>query len=496
MSIRTALLTAALATTGLAGGAQAHSGASWGGAQHKHVKGSRICRFRIVKRRVGSSTVSSKTGSDRAGDLTGGTVDVLVGAEVVETLRLDTPTHGQVITRGRTTARAGAPVSVTFEAPVLDDSGTPIGETEWVTIDLDAIGPADTTGRDARGWQVAARLTERGRLRAVITHDLAGWRGDGIAQVDHQTDSPELAPLAIQEVRQRWVGRLRTDLSERPAVTVASAFTDQTGGVVAAQIGAYGVGDGLVPGLVDATLSDDADGHAVLTGWTRSAGAAALAATLVDYEVEAPVADVEARPQATQQVLLTDPLAFEPGEAPTGFSYVVLLDLLDGSRTPVGTQYEIDMVLPAPITEGAWHGRPHVFADGAGELVAINGPDGYQLQVTWAGEGAGTVTGVNVVFEEPYEGPAPLEIEVHAAPVVQWDAWSIPLGVDLPALSAVSTTLLDAEGQPLATDGFTVAGEGRTVRGAAADAGCTREGDVQVCAADPRTRALRAPTLP
>lgn len=467
--------------------AQAHSGATWGGAQHRHVKGSRICRFRIVKKRVGSLHVppkvdppktKSRTAGPTGGDFVGGTVDVIAAGELIETLSMDTPIDGRVISRGHTTARAGDAVAVTFEAPILDADGQPMGETQPVTFTIEAISAENTELSNDDGWALQARLTPAGKLHVAITHADRNWAGDGLYVIDHQVGDLEARPLRIKEVRQSWVAQITRDLAEYDHLTIATGFTDRFDFELISTVTTVALEDGEVaPGISRATLDADDEGRARLSAWTASTGdVAGLHVQMLDRDTTEFVHDaLDAEPQSTQVSFLSGALEFDGGESPAGYIYLVLLDFIDANGEPSGQQHEVEVHVPPTLDPAGYNTVYAPFDDGRGTLAAIHGPDGYHFEIIHEGVEGRDGQSVNIIFEEPFEGPAPLESEVNAPRLVRWDHWVSTADAPLPDLTAVTATVVDAEGAELSVDGFTLSGAGRTGRDATSKQGYVTE---------------------
>lgn len=467
--------------------AEAHSGATWGGAQHKHVKGSRIVRFRIVKKRVGSVHVpptveppktKSRTASATGSDFVSGTVDIIQAGELIETIEMDTAINGRVISRGRTTAVAGDAVAVTFEAPILDADGQPMGETQPVTFAIGAISAENTELANDDGWELQARLTKRGKMHVAITHTDRDWAGDGLFIIDHQVDGPEPQPLWVKEVRQSWVAQTTSDLAGLEYLTVATRFTDRFEFALVSNVTTVALQDGAVaPGLSRAVLDEDDTGRARLSAWTASTGeAAGLHVQMMDRDSTEFVHDaLNMTPQTTQTSFLSGPLAFDGEESPAGYFYLVLLDFIDANGDPSGQQQEVEVYMPPTLDPTAFNTVYAPFDDGRGTLAAIAGPEGFHFEVIHEGGEGRDGQSVNIIFEEPFEGPAPLSLDLNAPRLVRWDQWVSVADGPLPTLTAVTASVIDAEGAELSVDGFTLSGAGKTGRDATSKQAHTSE---------------------
>lgn len=469
-------LVAAFAVPALAPlGATAHT---ISGHQHIHQKGSRLVRIKIRKRRVGSSIVVTPTTAGSGNDannpgnddprggtstdapLIAGTVSILSAGAVIASGPLEPASSGQLITSGPTTAAPGDPVVLTLAAQRLDRAGDPIPKTlETTTFKIERIDTADTEVAHEGGWIVNARLTEAGRLRASITHRNPAWDGSGVVSLG---ESGARAPLGIRDVRQRWSMQAAVDLEGLDQVTVVTHFVDPTGFALVSNVSTVAVGDALGDGgLAEVEVDETDDGRARLQAWTNRDATAALV-QLVDRESHQQVHEGRATVDAYEASYLTGPLAFDAGDRPDGQVYLTLLDFLSVDGVPMGAQREVEIVIPPVAREGEYNTTYAAF-DG-GWVAAINGPEGYQLEVIANAADVAAAQGVNLVFEEPFEGPAPLETEVQALPIHRWTHYVSVAERGLPDLNGVTWTLLDREGAEVAVSGSTQSGATRALQ--------------------------------
>ena len=114
----------------------------------------------------------------------------------------------------------------------------------------------------------------------------------------------------------------------------------------------------------------------------------------------------------------------------------------------MGQQYEVELTVPATNEDGSNNTAYVTFGDGQGAISLVTNSNGTHAHVAWEGE---DVSGANIIFEEPYEGPAPLETELNAELLLQFDRWVQVADAGLPANYSLTTTLTTAEGSELDT---------------------------------------------
>lgn len=171
--------------------AEAHSA---NGHTHRHVKGSRIVRILIRKKRVGSG-FAINTSDDSAGDKTqegavAGTVEVVEAKGAIAKITIDEPLQIPA-SPGKIAARIGGRLGVMIQLSPRDAKGQPV-KVDPVIFTFQSIRVRDTALTDKSGWKATARLTQRGRLQAVISHDEATWAS---ADVEIQAiRTPDEAP--------------------------------------------------------------------------------------------------------------------------------------------------------------------------------------------------------------------------------------------------------------------------------------------------------------
>jgi hypothetical protein len=184
---------------------------------------------------------------------------------------------------------------------------------------------------------------------------------------------------------------------------------------------------------------------------------------------------IDDTPVRTQRGDGVSEVEFDPGESPEDYIYPCLIDLIGEDGDPVGRQQEVELTVP-PIGEDGTVGWAYqTFADGDGVISFLHDEAGIGVHVIYEGEDVGSVASVNVIFEEPYEGPAPLETEVNATLRVQWNKWVQSGTSEIPDAYTLTTTLVTPEGAEL--DSTTATGGTGTVYKSDADSGDDDETD-------------------
>lgn len=449
------------------------------GHQHIHQKGSRLVRIKIRKKRVGTGYVvvptsgGTKNPTNGVGDddprggtstehpLIAGTVDVTAAGATIASVPLEPVGSADLIAKGPTTARAGDPVVLTLLRYRLDDEGQPAGDRPVpLSVRIPQIGAENVTIIDESGWIFTARLTPAGTLRASVSHQNPAWRGAGVVSLDHQVDSPELLPLPIEDHRQKWTANVRFEAEPEGDLTVVTRFVDESGFDVVSGITTVDAVDAApAQGITEYKIDDTARGRARLVAWSNAPEAADLHVMLVDRDTQTVVHEAHAEPVAAEAVFASPAVEFDPGDSPVGAPYLTLLDFLDAAGNPIGAQREVELVFPA--SDGEYAAQAVDF-DG-GWVAAINDGGIYRFEVFADAEDVRTAQGVNLIFEEPFEGPAPLETEVNAPLGERWTKWKTVAGAALPDLNGVTLTLVDGEGREIAVTGSTQTGPSKAM---------------------------------
>ena len=423
----------------------------------------RIKTIRIKKRRTGSGfKVVVKSQGQDAGSVASAQVSVADSSGLVlEEMTLDTAVRGRVLSSGTLDVK-GLSADSNLNVYVYDSSGDPFGEQQEFEVSIDGLAGGATgrsEGGNDDGWKVRAKLNaETGALSLVLMNEDKAWDGSGDYTIKVSLDGGESVSLGVDEVRQKWAQTLDTDLSGYERVSVATVLYDADGVVVDSQTETLElVENSTEPELSKITLKESKKGQAKLATWTLSDGSAsALEVELTDTKTgERVLMTVDDSPVRTQQALVYEGVEFDPGESAEGYIYLCLIDLIDEEGDPVGQQYEVDLTVPFANEDGSNSTNYVVFGEGQGAVSLVNNANGMHAHVAWEGE---EVAGANIIFEEPFEGPAPLETELNAELLLQFDRWVQTADAGLPADYTLTTTLTTAEGEQL--DSLTASGSG------------------------------------
>lgn len=409
----------------------------------------RIKRVRIRKKRVGSGfKVVAVTESGDADTVASAEVtlcDPSTG-EVLETLTLDDPGRARVISLDDDAAVVGGDtLHVTFKAQAIDNNGDPFGEQQEFEVSIDMLDARTAEGDPGDGWKVRVRDTSAG-LQVVVLNEDRSWSGGGVSDVAYSVnDSTDVLTADLDEVRQRMTARVSTDLSAYDRVQVDTELYDADGVLLDSASSTVRTTDVTEePGLDQVKVKETASGDAKVVTWTQSGGLeTSLDVELVDNETgEIAFAVLDDSPVRSQRHYYYEGLEFDPGESPSDYIYLVLIDMLGDDGDPVGQQYEVELTIPS-LVEGEDYSTSYSgFADDTGALGVVVDADGYHVHVVLENEDVLAVSEVAVIFEEPYEGPAPLETEVVTTLEVQWDKW-VQRGGTLPSDYTLTTTLYD-----------------------------------------------------
>ena len=421
----------------------------------------RVKRIKIKKKRVGTgyklNTRAEGTGTDTAA-----TAEVTVRhadtGEVLETLAIDAPARARVFFSVQLAADASTDLTTYKVYPQLAEGSDADFSFDDAGYELDENGEAI-----AGAYKLRAKVTGGGELQVSVTSEDRDWDPDSITGV--RVANAEGGPgwLSLDGIRHSFRADLDwgDDVWEDDLI-FRTVLYDADGGIVDDfQQTLSPPSESDDPGIDEISVKETKKGVAKLVTWTTSDGsAAALEVELTDSTSgETVLYTVDDTPILTERTYMYSGLEFDPGEAPDGFTYLCLIDLIDDNGHVVGEQYEVEVVPPA-VAEGEEYAVATVpFADGLGSVGLVNTGDGFYHVVgaLWSDD-ARQASSFNLIFEEPFEGPAPLETEVTASIIDQVDKWvqkgegAVPTGYDL------TTTLTTAEGVVLETS--TVSGGG------------------------------------
>lgn len=402
------------------------------------------------------------------GSVTGTISDPTTG-EILEQLELTEGIRARLIYAG--TLGEGASDDLTtytvFPEPT-DTSGLEDAVLEGLATGL----TLDDSGEGVLGpLKVRARFTADGSLQVKVMHEDKDWDPDLIASVQVADAEGSRTTMALDEVRQVFKQELTClgcYIIEDEIMLRASVLDGDGNELDSFQQRVTLTEDTrTTPGLSKATLKETKRGDTKLVTWTDSDGtAAALEVDLVDNATgESVLMTTDDTPILTVRGYLADPIEFDPGEAADGYVYLTLIDLIDEAGNPVGEQLEAELTVPSYDAETDTDGENwSTVTDSTGAIVATVGflatAEGQQLAMAYSGEDARSVTNANLIFEEPYEGPAPLETEVSLSLRGELAKWSQKAEGSVPDGYTLTTTLVTPEGEVLHTTTATGSGPG------------------------------------
>lgn len=444
--VHRALLAAAVSIGGYAGSEALSpiTGVSLMGQAQAQFTG-RIKRVKIKRRRVGSGfkIVARSEGAD-AGAVASAEVTISAAGDVLDALELGAAqraaTMGIIDIDGPI---VDATLQVT--APIVYADGSVGEEPAESLIPLELAvgenGRVQGDGAGENGFKARARENRDGQLIVVVRHENKGWDG-ALTGLELLIDG-EPRPMVVQGVRQRRVATTDIDLEAAGPLQVETTLFDAEGEVVDRRAEIVTVSEDVVPQVSKVTARETRGGEAKLVTITRSDGQnAQLTVDITDAETgDVVLGTVDDNPVSSVRTFFTSGVEFDGGESPGGYVYLCLVDLIDANGDPTGQQTEVELQVPEYV-EGEVVMTTATFSDGLGQVVMAVDDEGYHLGVGVRGDGP--IMAANVIFEEPFEGPAPLELEYRAAFDGQLDKWIQKGDGALPERYTVSTTLSDA----------------------------------------------------
>jgi hypothetical protein len=436
------------------------------GASIAHAGGidAKVKRIRIKRQRTGegykvvtqtsnTANSSSTAGSTNSMNVVLSTTD----GKLLEETTIKAPSRERV-KASATVSTKSLTVKSVLTVSVYQDANYQ-GEAQEFTVELYELDDGYSEGANKYGWKVQATLdTESGELKLLVLNEDGSIGAGNIEKMTVDLDGTTVS-ASVDEVRQRWTYEASTDLSAYESVSVATTFYDGDGALLDSQTETVSVeASASTPELSKVTLKENKKGYAKLATWTISDGsAAALEVDLVDSKSgESVLMTVDDNPVRTQQAFVAENIAFE--DAAEGSTYLVLVEMLDADGMASGEQYEVELTVPKAGEDGS-NGTSYVtFAKGAAQASFVTNANGYHYHLAFENE---LYAGANIIFEEPYEGPAPLETEVSAELAMQFDKWTQVGESSAPASYELTTSLTDADGNELDTLSATGTGTGR-----------------------------------
>lgn len=419
----------------------------------------KIKRIKIKKTRVGTGykVVSRVESTDSAqaasADIT--LSDAETGA-VLEELTIDDPIRARAYFSATLSEGSSTDLTTYKVYPQLAEDS----DSEFVFDDegyeLDENGEAI-----AGGFKIRAKLSADGALQVSITNEDRGWDPDSIASM--RVADAEGGPgwLSLDGIRHTFRADLREGFVFEDNIMMRAILFDGDGGVLDTfQQVASPPSGAEAAGLEQVSVKETRSGVAKLVTWTTTDGdAASLEVELLDQETgEAVLYTVDDTPILTERTYLSEDLEFDPGDVPEGYTYLCLIDVLDANGDIVGEQHEVELTMPSLEDGEAYAVAAVSFAGGSGSVGFLNTGDGYHVVGALWHEDASQAESFNLVFEEPFEGPAPLETEVNAGTVSKKEKWVQKGTGALPDAYEVTATLTAADGTVL--ESSTVSGSG------------------------------------
>lgn len=454
----------------------------------------RVKNVRIRKKRVGSGfkvvTRVADEGDATAADAASLELTVCAGAVCSDGIVLAQDSYTGVF-RSTRFAYDGALVPVGdygLLTSLLDESGAAVGMAQsWTMTATDGELTA-TPNEDVDSAPYISDLTltsddcGNGKAKAHVEGDGAS----GVASVQwadldgtlFSTDDVVACGTDVCIAGERKRGKTAYTVSDADLGALGELLADSAESVVTVSVSAYDTKGGLIgttrtdaiskygdilidgvplefdliggtgPGDIDMfSLSGGTAGTSLKT-WTLNDGEATslklvLANATDGKEV---ISTVATAPKSTQASFASAALSFDGGESAVGYSYTVLIDMIDANGDPVGLQREADLTVPT--FDGKTVGTSYaVFRDGTGAVGLLHGEDGIFSQVVLAGD-QGAIS-ANIIFEEPFEGPAPLALESSMSEVATWDVWEVSTSTALPEAWTLTYSLTNAKGEEL-----------------------------------------------
>jgi hypothetical protein len=329
---------------------------------------------------------------------------------------------------------------------------------------------------------VRARTNDAGELTVVLGNEDKEWGGAGTLSAAVSVDGATEVDLSMSEVRQRFKASLPEDFVFEDDLIMKAELMDAEGNTLdTVEQTLSPPSEAVTPALAKGTLKETSAGKAKLVTWTESDGqTTALEVELIDNSTgESVIMTTDDTPVASYLTMDYSYLEFDPGEAPDGYIYLCLIDLIDSQGNPTGEQMEVELTVPSYDVENETSGTDWVaYSDSSGTQLGYIGfyayEDGYGIAMSVESSEDLDVGSANIIFEEPYEGPAPLETEVGVGVVYQLDKW-VEKGDDgVPDDYTLITTMVTAEGVVLSTSTATGGGTGTVYKTAGNGSGTTR----------------------
>jgi len=422
----------------------------------------RIRHVRIKRKRVGSGfNINAQTtgnGNGNGNTEIASAKAVLTDADgsTIESVTLGTAFHGTVVASTTTTEEEmGDSITITLAGDDLDNPE--------ITV---ALKKGKGEGASADGWKAKATLNPQGTLRVVVMHEDRDWDGSALTGVSVTGQNSEALAMDVEGNDQTLQATLSTDLDAYSLVTATITLFDADGVEIESASDDFEFeGAGVVEDEhpLDAITITSTETTFSLTTWTYDDGTdLALEVDLVDLETgESALMTVDDTPILDQQSWAVGPLEFQ--DTPDGSFYVVHVDATDVDGNVQGTL--IRTSIEVPESGGEDLGTDYVlFEDRSGVVGLVQDDTGIYAHIIYEGEKP--VQGLNIIFEEPYEGPAPLDASYSLELVSEWNKWVQTAEGAPPNDWELTLTVTTAEGEVVETTRTTGSGDGSVYQAA------------------------------
>jgi len=219
-------------------------------------------------------------------------------------------------------------------------------------------------------------------------------------------------------------------------------------------------------------LRDTNSGAEKLVVYTssRTGELGTLEAQLVDEETGEFVLDaIDETPVQRTRVFAEPGLSFDGGVSElSDATYLLLLDFFSEEGEIVGPQREIKLTLDGVNKEGNAAGDILGTFDVEGGLgkgtVVYEEAGTLGLVLEWSGDDAAQIASASFTFEEPFEGPPPLETEVRLDFAYEIDKWVLKSSASITDGATAKVTIHAFDATGAAIDSYTTTGASQNAR--------------------------------
>jgi hypothetical protein len=455
------MLAADVATTALT------PGASLTASAHAADFTGKIKRIKIKKRRTGSGfkVVAKTTGdsTDAAGSVET-TLTPLDGGPALEVGTMDAPRAVRANYSMTAELTGAGPYTYTMSAIINGEDQTFVFEElvldgAWVEDSTEDGGVSIrmklASNKNGEGAEALAGALDRDHDGGILDN-LGGFLSAGTMT------GGSLGAASLTRVAERYVGSLDGGDVDPTGFdyAVTTTIRNADGEIVDTVSEQLTLSDAVEDdGLQTVKLRENRRGQTKVATVTNSldGDVGALEVQVIDAATGAYILDAyDTEPVSVERWFQVGGLEFDPGESPDGYTYLMLADMIDSNGDPFGEQQEFEVSIDGLEAKTAPNGDE--FPDNTVAVFGLGGEGGigtvereddgtYTFFFSFAGTDAGLVADVNLIFEEPYEGPAPLETEVNLPLALEWKKWVQKGGESLPDTGvSVSVNVVSEEG--------------------------------------------------